>query len=160
MAARVTTIAGMRPYATSAPFSAPSKAPAAHAANPTATSGMPVLATTPARTLHTAKAEPTEMSISPDSITRWAPAATTRTVTFTRNRSRRFSTEKYGGARIASAAGMGPIASATGPSRRLAEGHWHSLFGGGFVAREDPDNGARPHDRDAIRHREQLRQIG
>src|SRR5262245_4307283 len=160
MAARVTTIAGMRPYATSAPFSAPSPAPAAHATNPTTTNGRPVLATTPARTLHTAKADPTEMSISPDSMTMWAPAATTRTVTFTRNRSRRFSTEKYGGARIASAAPSAPIASATDPSRRMAERHCHHVFGGGFSAREDPDNGARPHDRDAIRHREQLRQIG
>src|SRR5262245_51180973 len=160
MAARLTTIAGIRPYATRAPFTARSDAPAPNATSPTPASGMPALATTPARMLHTAKADPTEMSISPDSITRWAPVATTSTVTFTRNRSRRFSTEKYCGARIARVTPSAPLASATDTSRRMAERQCHHVPGSGFVSREDPDDGARPHDRDAIRHREQFRQIG
>ena len=63
--ASVTTIYGNRRGATSARLMAPSAAPPAEATTSTPNIGTPVLAETPASTLHTANTEPTEMPISP-----------------------------------------------------------------------------------------------
>ena len=89
----------------------------AHAAANTTISGKPVLASTPADAAPGKDTDPTEMSISPASITGVIPAAMMRTARFAR-RSMRLPRPKYSGRAIASAANSTAIAMATQISRR------------------------------------------
>src|SRR5262249_26066271 len=77
--ASVTTIEGMRAYATNAPLVTPTAHPVAAAARKAAAADPVSRATRPATTEQTANSEPDEMSISPVSTTIVVPIATTRT---------------------------------------------------------------------------------
>ena len=79
-------------------------------------------AQTPAATLHTANAEPTEMSISPVTISSVMPSATTSTGRLARNMSLRFAGVKKSGAFTPITASRIIVAVATAASRRYAAG--------------------------------------
>ena len=86
--ASVTTIAGIRTQATSAPLSAPISAPSRQAAAPASGVGRPMRAKTPVATLQMANCEPTEISIWPVRITSTMPSATISTGMLASTRSR------------------------------------------------------------------------
>ena len=92
--ASVTTMDGMRAKATSAPLSAPSAPPASTTTSITAGTGRPAFDDSPATTEQIAKTDPTEMSISPQTMTSVAPRAMISTGTLARNRSVRLAREK------------------------------------------------------------------
>ena len=87
------------------------------AASPASGSGNPDFANTPAATLHTAKMEPTEISIWPVRMMSIMPSAMISTGIFASNRSLKFSRVKYPGAIIASTMASAMIAIATEASR-------------------------------------------
>src|SRR5947209_3086947 len=189
MVASVTTIEGIRTHATSVPLSAPSSAPARHAATPASGVGIPIFAHTPPATLQIANCEPTEISISPLRTISVMPSATISTGMLASKRSLWFSGEKKPGAITASTAISARIAIATEISLRqrcsilpgrtpwsarlhidagealhltgrlMTQRQRQNLLLRRLVARQDSGDGALVHHRDAVAHAQDLRQF-
>src|SRR5580658_7927958 len=168
MAARVTTIEGMRTQATSTPLIAPSNAPARVAAMRAANMGNPEMAKTPAATLQMANCEPTEISICAVSTISVIPTATIRTGTLASSRSRTFANEKKAGATAARTAPIARMATAMESSRcrlrntifrSVAQRQRQQIFLGGLRARKYARDFAGMHHGDAIAHTQNFRQL-
>src|SRR6266487_8101 len=159
--------------ATSAPFNDPSIAPARHAATQASQTDPAAFASTPAATPHTAKIDPTEMSISAVTTTSVIPIATSSTGRLARKRSLRFSAEKYPGATTARTSASTAMADATDASRRRVvpmsgvrhrEGPFQrqgqDLVLRCLGSRQDAADRPAMHHRHAIAHAQHLRQLG
>src|SRR5688572_7411759 len=139
-------------------------APSVHTPANTMSVGTPAFASTPAETAHTANADPTEMSISPERMTSVMPEAMIRTARFARNRSRRLPRPKYSGRRRAIATHSTAIATATQISRRwftisMPQGHREYPLLRRIFARQHTRDRAAAHHRDAIAHAENFRKL-
>ena len=130
MVASVTTIAGMRTHATSAPLSAPMSAPNRQDAAPASGVGSPIRAKTPVATLQMANCEPTEISICPVRITSTMPSATIST---------------------------GMLASTRSRSLARVKRHGEDSLLRGLGARQNACDRAPMHHRDAIANAQNLR---
>src|SRR5271154_1673040 len=175
MAARVTTMEGIRTQAISTPLIAPSNAPVRVAAMRAANMGNPEMAKTPAATLQMANCEPTEISISAVITISVIPTATIRTGTLASSRSRTLAKVKKAGATAARIAAMARMATAMESSRcrlrnmvdgtsgaafrSVAQRQRQEIFLRGFRAREYACDCACMHHGDAIAHSQNFRQL-
>src|SRR5215469_1878798 len=165
MAARVTTMEGMRTHATSTPLRAPNSKPTSVASAMAASVGNPATAKTPAATLQIANWEPTEISICAVMTISVMPTATISTGTFASSRSRRLARVKKPGARMARTAAMAKMTASMESSRRrlrsmvngASQSEREQLLLRGVFSFEHAGDAACMHHRNTIAHTENLR---